>query len=427
MAPQSLTAAALLALACAIPRASGFEASRRVAPLRVGHARTALSVAASTVETDALEPIEIIPAIEVYEQVPPKNGKNRVKFASAAEGAATLLPPEHQGENAPDPFKLVADELAPFSDNIKELVETSHPVLSHAAKHFFEKRHGKRFRPTIVMLMAKATAGTMDNQGTEAYLKQAQLGQITEMIHVASLIHDDVLDEAETRRGGQAVHKMYSNKVAVLAGDYLLARASVLLAKLQNVNVVQIMASALDALVQGEIMQIKSAPEDTLQMSYYLRKSYYKTASLICDACKSCACLGGHALDSEVAVAAEQFGFHLGLAYQIVDDVLDFTGTSEVLGKPAMADVSLGLATAPVLYASMECRELRPIIKRRFKEPGDAEKTYRLVMGTKGVQRAEDLALFHAQRAVEALGKLPETEATVALGRLTEIVLTRSS
>merc|ERR1719408_1156360 len=115
-------------------------------------------------------------------------------------------------------------------------------------------------------------------QGHDEVVKnrQLKLGQITEMIHVASLIHDDVLDDADTRRGGDAVHKMYSNKVAVLAGDYLLARASVLLAKLDNVDVVQIMASALDSLVQGEIMQIKSTPDETLEMPYYLRKSYYK-------------------------------------------------------------------------------------------------------------------------------------------------------
>ena len=202
-------------------------------------------------------------------------------------------------ETLPDPFKMVEKELQPFSDSIKELVSTDQPILSMAAKHFFEKRHGKRFRPTIVQLMGKAvavavpehintknaktTAESVDietedkevfekiggaaawqwsgastviveggiitpenHQGSDAWRKQAQLGQIVEMIHVASLIHDDVLDEADTRRGGEAVHKLYSNKVAVLAGDYLLARASVLLARLENTAVVQIMATALE-------------------------------------------------------------------------------------------------------------------------------------------------------------------------------------
>ena len=184
------------------------------------------------------------------------------------------------------------------------------------------------------------------------------LGQITEMIHVASLIHDDVLDEAETRRGGMAVHTMYTNKVAVLAGDYLLAKASVLLARLQHFQVVsdmtcfhtplnipshrfsqscinshphpltsslsppptiypltplapslfhppspspplsfihlqvEVMASALDALVQGEIMQARPKKDDLLDLNYYLRKSYFKTASLISSSCRSSALLG---------------------------------------------------------------------------------------------------------------------------------------
>lgn len=206
---------------------------------------------------------------------------------------------------------MVEKELKPFSDSIKELVSTDQPILSMAAKHFFEKRHGKRFRPAIIQLVSKAVAAcppedqsveggergrnweqsgasevsyleggsvtTNNHKGSDVWRKQGQLGQIVEMIHVASLIHDDVLDEADTRRGGEAVHKLYSNKVAVLAGDYLLARASVLLARLENTAVVQIMATALESLVAGEIMQLKSSPDEMLRMESYLRKSYYKT------------------------------------------------------------------------------------------------------------------------------------------------------
>lgn len=322
---------------------------------------------------------------------------------------------------------MVKGDLAPFTDSIKELVDTDHPVLSMAAKHFFEQRHGKRFRPTIVSLMAQATAQEPLEQLRQGlqYKRQGQLGTITEMIHVASLIHDDVLDEAETRRGGLAVHKLYSNKVAVLAGDYLLARASVLLARLQNVEVVEIMATALDSLVQGEIMQARSAVKDLLDLNHYLRKSYYKTASLICSACKSTALLGGHHFDSDVAVAAEEYGYHMGMAFQIVDDILDVTAAADVLGKPAMADVSLGLATAPLLYASEEVPELRPVIMRRFKEKGDKEFAYKSVMKTDAVKRSKELALFHAQSAVEAIHRLPKSEARDALVNLCHTVLTR--
>eukprot|EP00529_Nitzschia_sp_RCC80_P012515 CAMPEP_0113499750 /NCGR_PEP_ID=MMETSP0014_2-20120614/31925_1 /TAXON_ID=2857 /ORGANISM="Nitzschia sp." /LENGTH=566 /DNA_ID=CAMNT_0000393967 /DNA_START=349 /DNA_END=2049 /DNA_ORIENTATION=- /assembly_acc=CAM_ASM_000159 len=382
-------------------------------------------------------------------------------------------------ETLPDPFKMVEKELQPFSDSIKELVSSDQPILSMAAKHFFEKRHGKRFRPTIVQLVAKAVAAatpeqltngaashstspdaleelngsemekaggvagwqwsgastieveggviTPDNhKGTDVWRRQAQLGQIVEMIHVASLIHDDVLDEADTRRGGEAVHKLYSNKVAVLAGDYLLARASVLLARLENTAVVQIMATALESLVAGEIMQLKAPPESLLEMESYLRKSYYKTASLICYACRSTALLGGHAYGSTVATACEEFGFHLGLAYQIQDDILDFTAAASVLGKPALADMDLGLSTAPILYAAQEYPHLRPLVMRRFKEKGDKQKALEALYESEvAMDKAKALASFHAQRAVDAILRLPPSEARDSLVRLTHAVITR--
>lgn len=355
-------------------------------------------------------------------------------------------------ETLPDPFKMVEKELQPFSDSISELVASDQPILSMAAKHFFEKRHGKRFRPTIVQLMAKAVAavtpehtvshekqegwqwaGASDvevnpanHMGSEVWRRQAQLGQIVEMIHVASLIHDDVLDEADTRRGGEAVHKLYSNKVAVLAGDYLLARASVLLARLENTAVVQIMATALESLVAGEIMQLKSPPESLLEMESYLRKSYYKTASLICYACRSTALLGGHAYGSAVATACEEFGYHMGLAYQIQDDILDFTAAASVLGKPALADMDLGLSTAPILYAAQENSSLIPMIMRRFKNKGDKQAALEaLYSSDTAMNKAKDLAKFHAERAVDALLRLPQSDARDALVRLTHLVVTR--
>lgn len=380
-------------------------------------------------------------------------------------------------ESLPDPFKMVEEELQPFSESIKELVSTDQPILSMAAKHFFEKRHGKRFRPTIVQLMAKAVAAatpekmfsddgkliaggfdgldaseiektegvegwewsgaskievnggviTQDNhKGSEVWRRQAQLGQIVEMIHVASLIHDDVLDEADTRRGGESVHKLYSNKVAVLAGDYLLARASVLLARLENTSVVQIMANALESLVAGEIMQLKAPAESLLEIETYLTKSYYKTSSLICYACRSAALLGGHAYGSTVATACEEFGYHLGLAYQIQDDILDFTAAASILGKPALADMDLGLSTAPILYAAQENEHLRPLVMRRFKKKGDKETALKaLYASDTAMDKAKALASFHAQRAVDALMRLPQSEARDGLIRLTHAVITR--
>merc|ERR1712127_876305 len=183
---------------------------------------------------------------------------------------------------------------------------------------------------------------------------------------------------------------------------------------------------ALESLVSGEVMQLKSPPESLLEMDSYLRKSYYKTASLICYACRSTALLGGHSYSSTVATACEEFGFHMGLAYQIQDDILDFTAAENVLGKPALADMDLGLSTAPMLYAAQEYAQVRPLIMRRFKKKGDKQTALEyLYKSDTAMDKAKELANFHAQRAVDALLRLPPTEARDALIRLTHAVITR--
>lgn len=364
-------------------------------------------------------PVDLTPAVDKFTRLPRPGDMNvGVDFSSDA------LDSRMASKNV-DPFKLMEKDLEPLSEYVLELVQSENPVLTKAASHFFEKRQGKRFRPTIVALMARV----LDPEGlTEDQLKrQLQLGQITEMIHVASLIHDDVLDVAETRRGGAAVHAMYTNKVAVLAGDYLLARASMLLARLQQPQVVEVMASALESLVQGEIMQARSKKADLTDMNHYLRKSYFKTASLICNSCKSAALLAGYRQNDTMTVAAEEYGYHLGMAYQIVDDILDFTGASAALGKPAQADMELGLATAPILYASEVKSSLKPLIERRFKNDGDVQKAVATAQDTDCVEKSYKLAEFHAQKGIDALMRFPESAYRDALARLMHLVLTRKS
>lgn len=366
-----------------------------------------------------MPPADLTPAVDKFAKLPPSNVESTIR-------SDKYLSAKGPSPDGPDPFECVAEELQPLADYVKELVVSENPILTMAASHFFEKRQGKRFRPTIVALMARAIEPISGLNSKTVRELQLQLGQITEMIHVASLIHDDVLDEAETRRGGAAVHTMYTNKVAVLAGDYLLARASVLLARLQHLQVVEVMASALDFLVQGEIMQARAKGDEMLDMNNYLRKSYFKTASLICSSCKSTALLAGYDEKSEVTVAAEEFGYHLGMAYQIVDDILDFTGASASLGKPAQADMELGLATAPILFASKERKEIEPLIRRKFKQPGDVITAVKLASSTNCVKLSYDLAEFHAHRANEALQRLPSNDSIKALLKLLHIALSRT-
>jgi len=344
-----------------------------------------------------------------------------------------------------DPFQMTTTEVSQLNELVCSEVTGEEEVLTAAAQHYFgggDTREGKRVRPVIVGLMGRATlltspqnaaAGAADPEAAAeeakatALAKHQRLAAITEMIHTASLVHDDVLDAADTRRGGSAVHRLYSTKAAVLSGDFLLARASIALAKLEMPTVVQEMAKSLEALVQGEIMQLQSTAEERRSLEYYLTKSYCKTASLMAFSCKSAALLSGHSRESEVCVAAEKFGYHFGLAFQVIDDLLDFTGTSETLGKPGLQDIALGLSTAPVLYAIDEQPDLVPLVERKFGQPGDVERACELVMASTGLQRTKELATFHAQAAVDACCSLPPSDERDGLIQLCHVVLSRSS
>ncbi|RZC11806.1 Solanesyl diphosphate synthase 3, chloroplastic/mitochondrial [Glycine soja] len=155
--------------------------------------------------------------------------------------------------------------------------------------------------------------------------------------HVASLLHDDVLDDADSRRGIGSLNFVMGNKLAVLAGDFLLSRACVALASLKNTEVVSLLAKVVEHLVTGETMQMTTTSDQRCSMEYYMQKTYYKTASLISNSCKAIAILAGQT--AEVAMLAFEYGKNLGLAFQLIDDVLDFTGTSASLGKGSLSDI----------------------------------------------------------------------------------------
>lgn len=208
---------------------------------------------------------------------------------------------------------------------------------------------------------------------------QRRLAEITELIHTASLLHDDVIDHSVARRGAASANIEFGNKMAVLAGDFLLGRASVALARLRDPEVTELLATVIANLVEGEFMQLKNTArdeknpvwtEDTL--TYYLQKTYLKSASLISKSCRAAAILGGSA--PEVVEAAYAYGKNLGLAFQLVDDMLDYTISEAELGKPAGADLELGLATAPLLFAWKENRGLGRLVGRKFSGEGDVQK-----------------------------------------------------
>ncbi|MEO0433166.1 MAG: solanesyl diphosphate synthase [Cyanobacteria bacterium J06656_5] len=314
-------------------------------------------------------------------------------------------------------FAPVEADLRLLTDNLKQLVGARHPILYAAAEHLFGAG-GKRIRPAIVLLLARATV-----MESEIPARHFRLAEITEMIHTASLVHDDVVDESSLRRGVPTVHSSFTNRVAVLAGDFLFAQSSWHLANLDNLTVVKLLSRVIMDLAEGEIQQGLNRFNTTLSIDAYLMKSYYKTASLIANSCKSVGVLSQ--TSDAMAESFYQYGRSLGLAFQIVDDILDFTGSEEVLGKPAGSDLLSGNLTAPVLYAMEETPYLETLIEREFAQDGDFDEAMALVKSSRGVERSRELAAQHVERAVENLAGLPQSEPKRALEALSSYVLSR--
>ncbi|KAG8219397.1 isoprenoid synthase domain-containing protein [Butyriboletus roseoflavus] len=287
---------------------------------------------------------------------------------------------------------------------------------------------------------------------------QLRLAQIVEMIHVASLLHDDVIDKSDLRRGAPSAPAAFGNKLAVLGGDFLLGRASAALSRLGDSEVVELIASVIANLVEGEILQMKGTgartnvdalssphppPSGEIDISSilaqpsraeapcpdrwntYLKKTYLKTASLMAKGARAAVVLGGCREGEVWKEVAYAYGRNVGIAFQLVDDILDFS-SSTALGKPGSgADLRLGLATGPVLYAAEEYPELEPLIARGFKHDGDVERALSLIHASSGVSRTRDLAQAYAEKAREVLGVLPASEAREALEALTDGVVRR--
>jgi all-trans-nonaprenyl-diphosphate synthase len=253
--------------------------------------------------------------------------------------------------------------------------------------------------------------------------RHRRLAEITEMIHTASLVHDDVVDESNVRRGVPTVHSLFGNRIAILAGDFLFAQSSWYLANLNNLDVVKLLSEVIMDLAAGEIQQGLNRFDASTSIESYLQKSYYKTASLIANSAKAAGLISETSL--EIAEHLYNYGRHLGLAFQIVDDILDFTSSTDTLGKPAGSDLKSGNLTAPVLYALEEKPYLEVLIEREFAQEGDLEQALALIDDSRGIQRARELAAHHSKLATENISILAPSESRQALINLTDYVLSR--
>jgi heptaprenyl diphosphate synthase len=250
-------------------------------------------------------------------------------------------------------------------------------------------------------------------------------GSAVELVHLGSLYHDDVIDEAETRRGVPSVNARWSNIVAILAGDYLLAQASTLAASL-GADVAGLLASTIGELCRGQVLELQHLFDPDRSEESYLSAIEGKTASLMATACRIGAMVSGVSADTLDALT--QFGHHLGMCFQVVDDVLDVTATEAVLGKPTGNDVHEGVYTLPVIYALAGSGELRELLGRKLEWP-EVRQAVDLIATAEVVDASTTLARTHATKASEALAGAAELDGEVCerLRRLVDGLVSRSS
>lgn len=286
---------------------------------------------------------------------------------------------------------------------------------------------GKRIRPALCLLSARATSPE------EVGKLQIILSVLTELIHTASLVHDDVIDQANLRRGQQTVNRKWNDKLAVLVGDLLFAQASICLARLQSPTIVGIYGQVLGDLCAGELAQMQQKYFCSVNWDNYIRKSVCKTASLFAAGCKSAAILNNQS--EKTVQAMNDYGLNLGICFQIIDDLLDVTSSESKLGKPAGSDLANGVITAPALFAlerkDHAAKTLEKLITTRaIAAENNSEalaEALQIIKDAGGVESTMSLAQGYAKVCHQVLEDLPDSPYSHSLHALADFMLQRTT
>lgn len=319
----------------------------------------------------------------------------------------------------PDFFNIISKELLLTEEYLRESLPVQSSMLKEIISYIF-KAGGKRFRPALCFLTAKATGIITE--------KHLILAQLTELIHTASLVHDDIIDSARLRRGRETINNLWNDKVSVITGDFLFAQASIKLGELENTEIVKIYAKVLSDLCDGEIKQYSYLFNTSISWDYYIQKSTTKTASLFSACTKSSAILNNQ--NSRTISQSERFGNYLGIAFQIADDILDFTSNSKKIGKEVGTDLKQGIITAPTLFAlnstDERAKQIKILIDSRFIDnENDFDKALRLVHELRGCEKAKQLAYDYINKAKENLDFVLDPELKNYLSRTADYILNR--
>ena len=310
---------------------------------------------------------------------------------------------------------LMAD-LARVEEQLALVGQEAGPLLHEAIRHHLSAG-GKRMRPRIALLAGRLL-------GHDASDDLVRFAAVTELVHAASLVHDDTIDDAATRRGEPTVGATWGGHIAVLVGDYLFAQAAIITAGLGSLRLMSLLASTIQALVRGELRQMSAAYNIEASAANYEARISDKSASLFVLAAEGAGVLAGVA--EEQTRALHQYGQRLGLAFQIADDVLDYTGSDQELGKPAGSDLANGVITLPALRYLQSSRT--DVLDRRIvEEGGEIGRVVAAIRASDGPEYALGRARILGQEAVSALRTFPLSPAREALESVAEETVRRRS
>ena len=325
-----------------------------------------------------------------------------------------------QGQLRQDLLERISEEVQAVEAELATEVRSTVDLVQSVSELTL-RAGGKRLRPAFVALAARSIGNDIDAARTH------RLGACMELIHMATLVHDDVIDNASTRRGRPTASAQFGNTAAILSGDVLLAKAMLILAKDGDVRLIETVSQAVVAIVEGEVKELEVRGDFDLKEECHLDVLRMKTASLI-----ECCCeMGAIVADaSEVQrLAIRAYGFHIGMAFQIVDDLLDYRGDQAKTGKPRATDFREGQATLPLIYLRPLLSEAESkIVRRKFGNNPNEDELRMLAdwMDSRGAfKRAESVARFHVDKAIESTQALISSDARELLEGIAEYILSR--
>ena len=318
---------------------------------------------------------------------------------------------------------LVEPDMQAVDDLIKRRLQ-SDVVLVNQLSNYIINSGGKRLRPMLALLMARACG----YQGE----KHIDVAAIVEFIHTATLLHDDVVDESDMRRGKETANNVWGNQAAVLVGDFLYSRAFEMMVDVNEMRVMSIMAQTTNTIAEGEVLQLLNINDADTSEARYFEVIYSKTAKLFEAACQLGAVLAGLSEDQEKAVA--QYGVHLGTAFQLVDDILDYIADSDVMGKNVGDDLAEGKPTLPLIYAmrsSLDNGEVKDaaMVRSAIEEGGleYIDDVMKIIEKTKALEYTIEAAKRETLLANQSLDILPDNEFKTALIELANYSLSRTT